>query len=79
MQRVYTDEDFNDAADQRKRVARVFWIVLAVYIALAAASLIYYTSLPYKDIVAEDGDVYFHRAFRGVSVPVYGNQIPSDQ
>ena len=49
MQRVYTDEDFNDAADQRKRVARVFWIVLAVYIALAAASLIYYTSLPYKD------------------------------
>ena len=49
MQRVYTDEDFNAAADQRKRVARVFWIVLAVYIALAAASLIYYTSLPYKD------------------------------
>ena len=49
MQRVYTDEDFNDAADQRKRVALVFWIVLAVYIALAAASLIYYTSLPYKD------------------------------
>ena len=49
MQRVYTDEDFNDAADQRKRVAQVFWIVLAVYIALAAASLIYYTSLPYKD------------------------------
>ena len=49
MQRVYTDEDFNDAADQRKSVARVFWIVLAVYIALAAASLIYYTSLPYKD------------------------------
>lgn len=49
MQRVYTDEDFNDAVDQRKRVAQVFWIVLAVYIALAAASLIYYTSLPYKD------------------------------
>ena len=49
MQRVYTDEDFNDAADQRKRVARVFWIVLAMYIALAVASLIYYTSLPYKD------------------------------
>ena len=49
MQRVYTDEDFNGAADQRKRVARVFWIVLAVYIALAAVSLIYYTSLPYKD------------------------------
>lgn len=49
MERVFNDEDFNAIVDQRKRVLRVFYIVLGAYLALAAASLIYYTSLPYKD------------------------------
>ena len=49
MERVFNDEDFNAIVDQRKRVLRVFYIVLGAYILLAAASLIYYTSLPYKD------------------------------
>ena len=49
MERVFDDEDFNAIVDQRKRVLRVFYIVLGAYIALAAASLLYYTSLPYKD------------------------------
>ena len=49
MERVFNDEDFNAIVDQRKRVLRVFYIVLGAYLVLAAASLIYYTSLPYKD------------------------------
>ena len=49
MERVFNDEDFNAIVDQRKKILRVFFIVLGAYILLAAASLIYYTSLPYKD------------------------------
>lgn len=49
MQRVYNDEDFNAVLDQKKRIALLFWIVLAVYIALSIVSLVYYTSLPYED------------------------------
>ncbi|MDD6996124.1 MAG: hypothetical protein SPH68_07735 [Candidatus Borkfalkiaceae bacterium] len=49
MQRVFTDDDFNAIVDQKKRVLAVFFVVLAVYLALAVCSLIYYTSLPYKD------------------------------
>ena len=49
MERVFDDEDFNAILDQRKKVKLVFYIVLGAYIALAIASLAYYTSLPYKD------------------------------
>ncbi len=49
MERVFDDEDFNAIVDQRKKVKLVFYIVLGAYIALAIASLAYYTSLPYKD------------------------------
>lgn len=49
MQRVYNDEDFNAVLDQKKRIALLFWIVLAVYIVLSIVSLVYYTSLPYED------------------------------
>lgn len=49
MQRVYTDEDFNAATDQRKKIAIVFWSVLIVYLILSVISIVYYTSLPYED------------------------------
>ena len=49
MERVFDDEDFNAILDQKKKVKLVFYIVLGAYIALAIASLAYYTSLPYKD------------------------------
>lgn len=49
MQRVYSDDDFNAVVDQKKRVLALFFIVMAIYTALAVCSLVYYISLPYKD------------------------------
>lgn len=49
MQEIYKESDLLGAIRQRRKILRVFFAVLAAYLIYAAAWLIYYTSLPYKD------------------------------
>ena len=49
MIKVYTDEDFNQVYQQRKKTLYFFFGVLAVYLAICIACLCYHISLPFGD------------------------------
>ena len=49
MQEIYKESDLTAIVKQRRKVLGVFFIITAAYVLYAAAWLIYYVSLPYKD------------------------------
>ncbi len=49
MIKVYTDEDFNQVYEQRKKILYVFLGVALVYLAACIACLCYHISLPFGD------------------------------
>ena len=49
MIKVYTDEDFNQVYQQRKKALYFFFGVAATYLAICIACLCYHISLPFGD------------------------------
>ena len=49
MIKYFTDDIWNSVVKQRKKTLMIYYVILAVYLALSIGVLIWYTTLPYKD------------------------------
>ena len=53
MNVIFNDDDLINAFKQKQRIWYAYFGVLAVFVALCIACIVYYVSLPYEDPIKE--------------------------